>query len=724
MIGQYSASLISYRTIRIVLNNDKYREEQPEITVYADQIPVKFNISNKIFQFRTNIYELDLQEEFQFGRFYQVYIKHYGFAPVNVSMATSFPEFDEKFFYEGNDLGAYYTKTKTTFKVWAPLASRVVIKYSRLHSQKWQFAMLERGDKGVFSVILDGNLEKVRYRYLVINNGVEAETTDPYAFGSTPNGEDSVVVNFNHFKVDFHDDELPIITSPTEMIIYETSVRDMTSDERVNFKYPGTFYAMIEEGRRAKNGGKAGFDYIKNLGITHLQLMPIYDFKTVDETDKWKQYNWGYDPQQYFVPEGSFARDVFDPYSRIKDLMLLVSKYHQHGIRISMDVVFNHVYEHPTSSFEKIVPNYYFRKDEQGKIVQGSGCGNDLATERPMVRKLIVDAALFFIKTYHIDAYRFDLVGLIDQKTIKLINKKARLIRPDFMLYGEGWNMSTAFPSDKLTNMNNAFNIDYISFFNDSFREIVKGGSFEDTINERGYMLGNPAYREGFKFSFKGSVTNQTFTPKFPGAWQSINYVECHDNGTLIDKLIASEPENDTSVHLKKLQAINAVVMLSYGVPFFHRGQEFGLSKYGDMNSYRSSDKVNQFAYTLAHKRQNLVDYFKDLTRLRKDCRFLYETRPELIEQNLVFHDLDNGGLQIDILNTSQSSPYRSFSIYINISTSPLFIKLKEPQKVILNQVGYIEAKMDEYVQNIMIPKLATIVIGLRNEDEGSFVLN
>ena len=161
-----------------------------------------------------------------------------------------------------------------------------------------------------------------------------------------------------------------------------------------------------------------------------------------------------------------------------------------------------------------------------------------------------------------------------------------------------------------------------------------------------------------------------------------------------------------------------------YGVPFFHRGQEFGLSKYGDMNSYRSSDKVNQFAYTLAHKRQNLVDYFKDLTRLRKDCRFLYETRPELIEQNLVFHDLDNGGLQIDILNTSQSSPYRSFSIYINISTSPLFIKLKEPQKVILNQVGYIEAKMDEYVQNIMIPKLATIVIGLRNEDEGSFVLN
>lgn len=724
MIGQFSASLISYRRIRIVLNNDKYREEAPEIVLYCDGKATEFTITQKIFQFRTNIIEIDLKHDFEFGHLFQVYIKDYGLAPLNISMATSFPGFDEKFFYDGNDLGAHYTKQATTFKVWAPLASRVVLKYGHLHSEKWQFAMLERSENGVFSLTLSGNLEKIRYRYLVLNNGMEAETTDPYAFASTPNGQDSVVVNFSKFKVDFYDDELPIITRPTEMIIYETSVRDMTSDDRVNFKHPGTFYGMIEENRRSKHGAKAGFDYIKELGITHLQLLPIYDFQTVDETDKWKKYNWGYDPQQYFVPEGSYARDVFDPYSRIKDLMLLVSKYHQHGIRISMDVVFNHVYEFATSSFEKVVPNYYFRKDEQGKIVQGSGCGNDLATERPMVSKLIVDAAIFFIKTYHIDAYRFDLVGLIDQKTIKTISEKARLIRPDFMMYGEGWNMHTAYPMDKLTNMNNAFNIDYISFFNDSFREIVKGGSFEDSITEKGYMLGNSSYREGFKFSYKGSVTNQTFTPKFSGAWQSINYVECHDNGTLIDKLMAAEPENDLTTNLKRIQAINAIVMLAYGVPFFHRGQEIGISKYGDMNSYRSSDKVNQFAYTLVGKRPALVEYFQALTKLRKECKFLHETRPDVISQSVTFHDLDQGGLRIEYHNTSKTSPYRSFNVIINISNSPLFIKLDEPQKVILNQVGYIEAKTSEYIQNIMIPKLTTIVVGLRNEDEGSFVMN
>ncbi|HKM02396.1 MAG TPA: type I pullulanase [Bacilli bacterium] len=722
MIGQFSASLIAYRRIRIVLNNDKYREEEPKIVLYANNEEIKFTISNKIFQFRTNIYELDLEEDFKFGLNYLVHIRHYGFAPLNVSMATGFPGFDKLFNYQGNDLGAYYTKTATTFKLWAPLASRVVIRYSRLKSEKWQFLMLERGEMGVFSITLKGNYEKFRYRYIVINNGVETETTDPYAFGSTPNGVDSVVINFNHFKVDFHDHLLSPITSPTEMIIYETSVRDMTSDDRVNFKYPGTFYGMIEEKRQSKNGAKAGFDYIKDLGITHLQLLPIYDFKTVDETDKWSSYNWGYDPQQYFVPEGSYARKIDDPYSRINDLMLLVSKYHQSGIRISMDVVFNHVYEASMSSFEAVVPNYYFRKDEQGKIVQGSGCGNDLATERPMVRKLIVDAALFFIKTYHIDAYRFDLVGLIDQKTIQIISEKAKLIRPDFLMYGEGWNMHTALPSKELTNMDNAFNIDYIGFFNDSFREIVKGGSFESTIMDKGYMLGNAVYRDGFKFALKGSVTNHTFTPKFQGAWQSINYVECHDNGTLIDKLSVAQPENDLATHLKKLQAINAVVMLAFGVPFFHRGQEIGISKYGDMNSYKSSDKVNQFAYTLVGKRPGLVNYFKDLVRLRKDCKFLHLSKPELIEKSINFIDLANGNLLIQYLDTKNNSPYRLFNVYINITNSPLFIELEQPQKVILNQTGYIEGKTNDYVQNMMVPKYALIIVGLRNEDKGSLV--
>jgi pullulanase len=716
--GQFSAILLNLSTIRIVLNNEKHREDDPRIMILKNNEQImKFKLINAAFQFRTNIYDLELEKEIELGNDYTVFIENYGRNPLNLNNLPYFDEFDDLFAYDG-PLGPQYKESETSFYLWAPLASKVWLKHKKPRAKEWTYTPMDRSKKGVYKTTLKGDQDGLLYRFMVTNSGVVEEVTDPYGLSSTANASESAVINLAKCKVPLNNHKLPPLKRMSDMIIYETSVRDMTSDPLTNVKNRGTFLGLIEKGRKSKRGGPVGFDYLVDLGVTHIQLLPIYDFKTVNELDKWKTYNWGYDPQQYFVPEGSYSTKPNDPYSRIIELKQMVSAFHNVGIRISMDVVYNHVYDYDTSVFERIVPNYYFRRSDDGRICMGSGCGNDLATERPMVRRLIIDSALHFVKTYGIDAFRMDLMGLIDIDTVKELYKKAREINPSFMIYGEGWNMLTGLDMEDLANMNNAFQLPEIGFFNDSFREIIKGGSFADKIHVKGYILGAKNYRHGFKFAYLGSTQNETFEPIFIHAGQSINYVECHDNGTLIDKIIVSNSNEDLNTMLRRLQMANAVTMLSFGVPFFHRGQEIGLSKYGDMNSYRSSDKVNQFAYALANKRESFVDYFKDLTKLRRECEFLREEDPAIIKKMVKFIDLDHGGIAISYKNIEERSPYRLFNVFINISSNPLFIALEEPQKTIFNQNGYIEGKANDITRNLMVPPHSVIIMGLRKEDE------
>ena len=718
--GQFSAHLIAPRVIRVVLYSDKYQYEQTRVTIYDDNDKlVPFSSKSKVVQYKVTAFELTLEQPFVLGQNYKVYLQNFGQVPLNVSEATTFPNFDTDYYYTG-PLGAEYTKEQTTFRLWAPLASRVILKYEVPGEKHFLYRKLKRGERGVYEYTLEGDHEGIRYTYLVLNNGLEEEVTDPYALSSGPNGAFSYVINQNKYDdMNMHDDKLPPFTKPTEAIIYETSVRDQTIDERTDIEYPATFYGMIEEGRKVKDTYPAGFDYLKDLGFTHLQLMPVYDFKTVDETRKWQSYNWGYDPQQYFVLEGSYARDPLHPYNRISDFKLMVSRYHEVGIRIIMDVVFNHVYDHETSVFEKIVPNYYFRKTSEGVISNGSGCGNDLATERPMVRRLVVDACRYYAEKLGVDGFRFDLMGLIDIKTMEEVTKAVRQVKPDFLILGEGWEMMTPHPKEKLAHHGNASKTPEIGFFNDAFREIVKGGSFADNLHERGYMLGATNYRLGFYYAYAGSVLNTTFTPRYLNAGQSINYVECHDNGVLVDKMTVSNASECKETHLARLLSMNTIVMLSFGVPFFHRGQEIGVSKYGDLNSYKSSDKVNQFPYTLALKRKEMVEYFKALTALRKDCKFLHETDPKVIKNIIEFKDLPGGASQIMYNPDMDLSPYSHFNVYVNPTSEPVFISLEKPLKTILSSGGYIAARSKEYFERTMVAPYSVIVLGLRKGDSG-----
>ncbi|MDD2398334.1 MAG: type I pullulanase [Bacilli bacterium] len=713
-----TTKLFAPNLIKALIYAKSVKEENPNFVLLVDNHDrYTLKIDKIAFQFGTNIYDLIPPFPIELGRDYKIVTEHYGTGALDVSNAPTFEDFEDKYFYDGDDLGAVYSKEATTFTLWAPLASRVYVKImQRGHiSYHW----MKRLDKGIYRVKIAQNLDRAEYLYGVTNNGLMVETPDPYARATTANGQSSVVYNPKRTVIDLNHQYLGKFSSPTEAIIYETSVRDMTIDKTTDIKRKGQYLGLIEKNRTARNGFPAGFDYLTQLGITHLQLMPILDFVTIDENKPLATYNWGYDPGQFFVPDGAYASDVNNPYTRIKEFKMLVSAFHQKGIRINLDVVFNHVYEASFSLFEQVVPNYYFRRNAEGKRANGTGCGNELASERKMVRKLIVDACRYWLEEYGIDGLRFDLMGILDIATMREIEKVTKKIKPDFMLYGEGWNMGNL-PYELRASQENSLELPGYSFFNDGFRDIVKGPSADDRLAERGYLFGNADYRLGFKFAYVGGAIDLIFPRRYLSAAQSINYVECHDNATLADKLQVANSDEPEIIQLKRINMHNAVVMLAFGVPFFHKGQEIGVSKFGDTNSYRSGDRINQFAYVLLDNRLEMVHYFRQLTELRKDCPFLRVTDPAIIEELIEYEDLPEGGLLIDYVGLTPEDPYRKFKVFINISTQMLFYELEDYEKVIFNNAGYVKAKGEAYVQNLMIAPLTILVTGLRQDDAGT----
>jgi len=553
------------------------------------------------------------------GHAYDLIIESFGSTPIDMSKAIDFPNFDKLYTYPGNDLGSTYHKDGTTFKLWAPLASNVNLKLKLTNGSKLFFEM-ERQDFGVYAIHVPFNLDKASYLYEVTNHGITQLVIDPYGKGSTRNSLASVVVNFDALTIPMHDDALPPFSYYSEAILYEAHVRDLTADPSTSIRHKGRFLGMIEEGVTL-HGEPVGFDYLTQLGFTHLQLLPVQDYRSVDEFNVENTYNWGYDPYQYFSLEGSYASDLDDPYSRIQDFMALVSSFHKKGIRINIDVVYNHVFEFQHSVFEKVVPGYYFRKHHDGTMSNGSFCGNDLNTTRPMVRKLIIESAEFLVKTYHLDGFRFDLMGIIDRETMDSLTQRVKAIRPDFMLYGEGWDMPTALSVHDKCRTENHHLLPTLAFFNDQYRNAMKGGNFEGDLLEKGYLLGKHPTKHELIFLLTGSADKSLSQPKVSFPYQSINYIECHDNGVFYDKLKSIYPtlsnEDVSSYTILSL----AVVMFSLGIPFFHMGQETASSKEGHHNSYNAGDRYNMLRYESVTTYKVIVEAFKALAFLRKQLK-------------------------------------------------------------------------------------------------------
>lgn len=673
-----SARLVAPDLIRLIIFSS-VPYDKLEVTLVKDRhLDTKLTAGKITSTASLLVADFPLHEPLPLGHSYALSLPSYGLIALDVSEATTFPGFDEAFLYEGDDLGATYGKSRTTFVLWAPLASFVWLKIRKRGVQEWSYFEMVRFPSGIYRYIAQGDYEGAEYLYCPTNSELTSVSSDPYAKGSMPDGEASVVVDPSKF-LDMGDREsLPVLNNATDAVIYEGNVRDLTIDRHSDIVHKGRFLGLSEEGRRTDGGNPAGLDYITSLGITHLQLQPLFDFKTVDERHPERNYNWGYDPAQYFVPEGSYASNVEDPYSRIIDLQKLVKALHSKGIRVSMDCVYNHVYEYSSSSFERIVPNYYFRRKSSGRMANTSYCGDDFATERPMARKLILDCCRYWIKTYGIDAFRFDLMGIMDVETMKEIGQMAKGLDPSFLLYGEGWSMGGEIDAPFAT-MDNASLLPQYGFFNDRYRDSFKrwigGDSDSGTV-------------EAVSASYVGSALDFYLPKKFLSAEQSLNYIECHDNETFYDYLKGRNPSWSEEELLSACRFGISSVLTSFGIPFIHAGQELGQSKFGKGNTYNLPDVYNKFSYRLLDERKAMYDYFKGLVLFRKRARFLHVYDPRVIDSLLEVESSPDGLFKASFRDGASVSPNREVILMYNPTRGSLSYPLGSACRVVVDASG------------------------------------
>lgn len=670
---------------------------------YKDIVPSKRSSFQGVYHF-----EFFLNEEIQLGNLYSIDINDiHRLVIVEVSPLAKLKKFDEMYYYSGSDLGPTYSKEATSFALWAPLSDRVILKIAKDGSEEFALHEMKRSDRGVYRLTLTGDYDKAKYVYIVHNFGYLVEAADPYAKSSFANGKYSAVVNLSRLdSIEENVDKLPFFRSNCHAIIYEAHVRDMTIQNYTNIENKGKFLGMIERGRTTKKGYPAGFDYLKSLGFTHLQLLPCHDYGSVDELGKGNIYNWGYDPIHYFVLEGSYSTNPDDPYARMIEFKKLVSEFHKEGIRINLDVVYNHVYDGFKSIFEKIVPNYYFRTNNEDRLTNCSGCGCDVASERPMVRKMILDSIGFLVDTYSIDGLRFDLMGIMDVPTMKEIENLVLSKKSDFMLYGEGWNMgSKTMDNSPLATMDNAALLPRYAFFNDRYRNIAKGIGMDTHLAENGFLFANRDFLHGFKFVYMGSCVNVTYPKIFTKASQSLNYVECHDNGTIFDVIDRSLNESKED-KINRLNLINKTLALSFGIPFYHMGQEIGQSKKYLTNTYNAGDEYNQFDYRLLEERYESVEKFRLHMIARKELSFLRIDEPETIEKMVSYLDFEDG-LLIDF-NGEYLHKYDSFKIFINPYKKVMYYNLDGDYTIYYPNL---EENNKLMVHNVMVAPLTTYIV-------------
>ena len=572
----------------------------------------------------TGKYVIKLKDKLDLAQKYQVVYEGEEFS-VTMPDWYSTDEFEAQYTYTGNDLGSTWTKEATSFRLWAPTAEAVnVLIYgsgSSTSTNLLETVPMTADVNGTWVAKIDGDWNGKFYVYEVTIEGKTEKACDPYAKATGVNGDRAMIIDLDSTDPEgWAKDKNPNADlTINDAIIYELHIRDLGTDESSGIENVGKFLSLTEHGTKTPGGVKTGIDYIKDLGITHLHILPMYDYGSVDEMSSAPQFNWGYDPKNYNVPEGSYSTDPYDGAIRVNEAKQMVQSLHNDGISVIMDVVYNHVYDAGNFCFNKIVPGYFSRINANGSYSNGSGCGNDTASERAMVKKYIVDSVVYWADEYHIDGFRFDLVGLIDTVTINEIMEEVHKIRPDVIFYGEGWTMSTDVTKDgyDMTTQTNSQKVPGFSFFNDTIRDALKGSVFEET--GKGYVQGAIGHADTIEQCFYG-LARWCKTPA-----QTINYASCHDNNTLWDRLQASRKDASKEELIKMNNLTAAIYMLSQGTPFIHAGEEMLRTKVNEdgsfnHNSYNSSDAVNSIKWATLEDAtyMDVVNYYKGLIAFRQ----------------------------------------------------------------------------------------------------------
>lgn len=563
------------------------------------------------------------------------------------------------YYYEGQDLGNTWTPASTAFRVWAPTASQVnLLLYDSATGSLTQKIAMQLSEKGTWALKVKQNLENWYYTYEVTNRGQTKEAVDPYAQAIAPNGTRGMIVDLAQTNpAGWSADQHQTPKNIEDEIIYEMHLRDFSIDPNSGMKNKGEYLALTEHGTKGPNHVKTGLDHLKQLGITHVQLMPVFGFNSVDET-KHDQYNWGYDPRNYNVPEGEYATTA-DGAARIKEFKQMVETLHKSHIGVNMDVVYNHTFATQISDFDKILPQYYYRTDDAGNYTNGSGVGNEVAAERPMVQKFILDSLKMWVNDYHIDGFRFDLMALIGKDTMAKAAKELHAIDPGIALYGEPWTGGTsALPSDQLLTKGQQKELG-VAVFNDNLRNGLDGNVFD--ASAQGFATGATRLTDVIKKGVEGSINDFTSSPG-----ETINYVTSHDNYTLWDKIAKSNPTDPEADRIKMDELAQAVVMTSQGISFMQGGEELLRTKSGNDNSYNAGDQVNEFDWERKAQYPGVFDYYAGLIHLRRDHPAFRMTTSAEIKDYLKFLESPDNTVAFELTNHANHDNWGQIIVIYN----------------------------------------------------------
>lgn len=592
--------------------------------------------------------------------------------------------------YKGDDLGVFWTPEKTTIKIWAPTAKMVEFRLYKdgLTGEAFHKTQLQATGDGTWSTVLMGDYEGRFYTFRINDGEWLAETPDMYARCVGVNGKRGIIFNPQKTNPEnWQNDQGPELKKFTDAVIYETHVRDFSISESSGIQHKGKFLGFTEEKTKTPGGAATGLSHLKELGITHVHLLPVYDFYTVDEEKPLEKYNWGYDPLHYNAPEGSYATNPYDGTVRIKELKKLVQALHANGIGVVLDAVYNHTFFTKESVFNQTVPGYFYRQKKDGSFANASGCGNEVATERAMVRKFIVDSLKYWAKEFHVDGFRFDLMGIYDLETMKIIRDELDKIRPGMLLYGEGWTSGESpMPEEKRAVKRNSQKLPGVACFNDDLRDALKGN--HGSKKTKGFVSGLELREESVKFGIVGAVHHPQIvydyveSAKQPWATeptQCVNYASCHDNYTLWDKLKASCPKAGDEEMRKMVKLAGAIVLTSQGIPFLHAGVEFCRTKGGNPNSYKSPDSVNQIDWTRKEKYNDVFTYFRNLVQLRKNHPAFRMPLASQIQNQIKFcTEYKIGVVSYCIYGREVGDPWEEILLIFNANRKETLIDLPE----------------------------------------------
>lgn len=609
--------------------------------------------------------------------------------------------------YDGDDLELVVNNSGTRFTLWSPKAdaARVYIYNTDRNTPAVDSIEMKRSEKGTWRASVPEQLYGKFYTFRVKSDGRWLnETPGVWAKAVGTNGERAAIIDFAGTNPGGWDkDRGPALKSITDAVIYEMHHRDYSMHPSSGIVNKGKFIALTEEDTYTPGGAPTGIDHLKDLGVTHVHILPSYDYNSVDESNlPANQYNWGYDPFNYNAPEGSYSTNPADPSARVREMKEMVKALHDAGIGVVMDVVYNHTANNDDSNFSLTAPGYYYRHRPDGSYSDASGCGNETASERQQMRDFIVNSVKYWAKEYHIDGFRFDLMAIHDIETMNEVAAELKKINPDIFVYGEGWTAGDSpLPAERRALKENVAKMNGIAVFSDDIRDAIKG--HYSNAEDRGFATGKPGNEETVKIGIVASTAHPQVdyskgnNSKFAYAsapTQIINYVSCHDDLTLTDKLAKSMPGSTEADRQRAARLAQTIVFTSQGTPFMFAGEEVFRDKKGVHNSYKSPDSINAIDWNLLEKNAGQNDYYRELIKFRKAHPALRMTTAEDIARNLVFDKVKGSNLiSYSLKNHANGDEAAEIKLVFNGNTTPVEVKVPKGDWTIIAEDGRMNAE-------------------------------